>query len=117
MTVISTGLDPPAASRQQWDDGGNTLVIAPRLVVSHERNTATHARLAGAGIEVIKMPGSELSSGRGGPRCMSCPVSRDLLAVTDEPAGPARVRETRPDTAAASAGSPTLVPAATSALG
>jgi arginine deiminase len=74
---IDTGLDPVTAEREQWDDGNNTLALAPRLAVAYERNVETNARLEQAGIEVIAIAGSELGSGRGGPRCMSCPVSRD----------------------------------------
>ena len=74
---IDTGLDPVTAEREQWDDGNNTLAIAPRVAVAYERNVETNARLEAAGIEVIAIAGSELGSGRGGPRCMSCPVSRD----------------------------------------
>ena len=77
LTVISTGMDPPAASQQQWDDGGNALAIDRRLMVCYERNVGTNARLEAAGVEVIRVPGSELGSGRGGPRAMSCPVTRD----------------------------------------
>jgi arginine deiminase len=112
VTVISTGLDP-AGTRQQWDDGSNTLVIAPGLVVSHERNTDTHSRLEDAGVEVIKVPGSELGSRRGGPRAMSCPVSRDSPARPGDraPAGLARDGSLAPTSPGA------LVPAATSALG
>ncbi len=79
LRVISTGLDPITAEREQWDDGNNTLAVAPRLCVAYERNTETNAELERAGIEVIRIPGSELSSGRGGPRCMSCPITRDPL--------------------------------------
>jgi arginine deiminase len=75
---IDTGLDPVTAEREQWDDGNNTLAIAPRVAVAYERNTETNARLEEAGIEVVAIAGSELGSGRGGPRCMSCPISRDL---------------------------------------
>src|SRR5699024_1565329 len=68
---IDTGLDPVTAEREQWDDGNNTLAIAPRVAVAYERNTVTNARLEAAGIEVIAISGSEVGSGRGGPRCMS----------------------------------------------
>ncbi|HEX5495377.1 MAG TPA: arginine deiminase [Mycobacteriales bacterium] len=77
LRVIDTGLDPVTAEREQWDDGNNTLCIAPRLAVAYERNVETNARLEEAGIEVVRIAGSELGSGRGGPRCMSCPVVRD----------------------------------------
>jgi arginine deiminase len=79
LRVIDTGLDPVTAEREQWDDGNNTLAIAPRLAVAYERNVNTNARLEAAGIEVVAIAGSELGSGRGGPRCMSCPISRDPL--------------------------------------
>ncbi len=77
LQVIDTGLDPVTAEREQWDDGNNTLALAPKVAVAYERNTETNARLEAAGIEVVAIPGSELGSGRGGPRCMSCPISRD----------------------------------------
>jgi arginine deiminase len=77
LRVIDTGLDPVTAEREQWDDGNNTLALAPRLAVAYERNTVTNAALEAAGIEVVRIAGSELGSGRGGPRCMSCPVLRD----------------------------------------
>jgi arginine deiminase len=76
LHVIDTGLDPVTAEREQWDDGNNTLAIAPRVAVAYERNVETNARLEAAGIDVIAIRGSELGSGRGGPRCMSCPISR-----------------------------------------
>ena len=76
---IDTGLDPVTAEREQWDDGNNTLAIAPRVAVAYERNVETNARLEEAGIEVVAIAGSELGSGRGGPRCMSCPISREPL--------------------------------------
>ncbi|MFI1912013.1 arginine deiminase [Nocardia sp. NPDC020380] len=77
LRVIDTGLDGVAAEREQWDDGNNTLALAPGVVVAYERNEMTNARLADAGIEVLPIPGSELGSGRGGPRCLSCPLARD----------------------------------------
>ena len=76
---IDTGLDPVTAEREQWDDGNNTLAIAPRVAVAYERNVETNERLREAGIDVIAIAGSELGSGRGGPRCMSCPIVRDPL--------------------------------------
>ncbi len=79
LRVIDTGLDPVTAEREQWDDGNNTLAVAPGVVVAYERNTETNARLEDSGVEVVRLAGSELGSGRGGPRCMSCPVSRDPL--------------------------------------
>lgn len=79
LRLIDTGLDPVTAEREQWDDGNNTLALAPRVAVAYERNDETNARLEAAGIEVIRIAGSELGSGRGGPRCMSCPVLRDAL--------------------------------------
>jgi arginine deiminase len=74
---IDTGLDPVTAEREQWDDGNNTLALSPRVAVAYERNVVTNSRLEAAGIEVVTIAGSELGSGRGGPRCMSCPVARD----------------------------------------
>jgi arginine deiminase len=80
LRVIHTGLDPVTAEREQWDDGNNTLALAPGVVVAYERNTETNARLADAGIEVLPIAAAELGTGRGGPRCMSCPAARDPLS-------------------------------------
>lgn len=79
LRVIHTGMDPVVAEREQWDDGNNTLALAPGVVVAYERNVQTNARLQDAGIEVLTIAGSELGTGRGGPRCMSCPAARDPL--------------------------------------
>ena len=80
---IDTGLDPVTAEREQWDDGNNTLALSPRVAVAYERNIETNTRLEEAGIEVVAIAGSELGSGRGGPRCMSCPISRDPVDQQD----------------------------------
>ncbi len=77
LRVIDTGLDGVTAEREQWDDGNNTLALAPGVVIAYERNEMTNSRLTDAGVEVLPIPGSELGSGRGGPRCLSCPLSRD----------------------------------------
>ncbi|GGK32894.1 arginine deiminase [Pilimelia terevasa] len=79
LRIIDTGLDPVTAEREQWDDGNNTLAIAPKVCVAYERNVETNAQLEHAGIEVIRIAGSELGSGRGGPRCMSCPIVREAV--------------------------------------
>jgi arginine deiminase len=75
LRVVETGFGP--AGREQWDDAGNLLVLAPGLVVTHERNVATLARLERCGIESISVLGSELCGPRGGPRSLCCPASRD----------------------------------------
>lgn len=77
LRVIGTGLDPVTAEREQWDDGNNTLALAPGVVVAYERNAETNWRLEEAGIEVLPITASELGTGRGGPRCMTCPAARD----------------------------------------
>jgi arginine deiminase len=82
LRIIDTGLDPVTAEREQWDDGNNTLAIGPRLCVAYERNVETNAQLERRGIEVIRIPGSELGSGRGGPRCMSAPIARAGLPAS-----------------------------------
>jgi arginine deiminase len=75
LNVVDTGLDP--GPRGQWDDCGNALAIGPGLVACHEHSAETSARLEAAGLQVIRVPGSELGSRRGGPRSMCCPVGRD----------------------------------------
>jgi arginine deiminase len=83
IRVVETGLDP-VAGQEQWDDAGNLLALGPRTVVSHERNVATNARLEDSGIEVIRVPASELTGHRGGPRSMCCPVARDPARLPDQ---------------------------------
>ena len=70
------GDDIIAAQREQWNDGSNTLAIAPGEVVVYARNHVTNRILEDAGVRIHEIPGSELSRGRGGPRCMSMPLLR-----------------------------------------
>jgi arginine deiminase len=79
LALVATGGDEFEAERNQWDDGNNVVALSPGVVVAYERNVQTNARLQDAGIEVLTIAGSELGTGRGGPRCMSCPVARDTL--------------------------------------
>ncbi|RDB70399.1 arginine deiminase [Eggerthella sinensis] len=71
------GGDRIAAEREQWNDGSNTLCIAPGTIVVYERNDVTNALLKEKGLNVIEVPSAELSRGRGGPRCMSMPIERE----------------------------------------
>lgn len=78
VTFIRCGGDSPiAAGREQWNDGTNVLAISPGKVISYSRNHVTNKLLRKTGIKVIEIPSSELSRGRGGPRCMSMPIWRD----------------------------------------
>ena len=78
ITLIPcAGGDKIAAEREQWNDGTNTLCIAPGVVVVYNRNNITNAVLREHGIKVFEMSSAELSRGRGGPRCMSMPLVRE----------------------------------------
>lgn len=81
VTLIQCGgKDMIASEREQWNDGSNTLCIEPGKVVVYDRNYVTNQILRENGIRVLEMASSELSRGRGGPRCMSMPLIRESLS-------------------------------------
>ena len=73
------GDDSVSADREQWSDGSNTIAIAPGKVIAYERNDITNNILRSYGVEVFEIPSSELSRGRGGPRCMCMPLEREEI--------------------------------------
>ncbi|MDH3589681.1 MAG: arginine deiminase, partial [Gammaproteobacteria bacterium] len=77
LRLIETGGDKYAAEREQWNDANNVLTVRPGRVIGYERNVYTIENMQKAGIDVVAIPGEELGRGRGGPRCMSCPLERD----------------------------------------
>jgi arginine deiminase len=74
---ISAPGDAVTAERELWNDANNVLALAPGVVVAYDRNERTNDALRRHGVEVRTFPGAELGRGRGGPRCLSCPLNRE----------------------------------------
>ncbi len=81
VRVLRTPIDRMGAEREQWNDGNNFLALSPGVIMGYERNTTTNAYLTDHGITIVPVVGSELGRGRGGPRCMTCPIDRDAVSA------------------------------------
>ncbi|RRJ84479.1 arginine deiminase [Aestuariirhabdus litorea] len=77
LRLVTTGGDVFEAEREQWNDANNVLTVRPGVVIGYERNVFTIEKMQAAGITVLPIPGEDLGRGRGGARCMSCPLERD----------------------------------------